>query len=82
VISSLSCTPIPTALLSITTVDMQVDEPPMASSSRRKTVHITEPSYTEITRQEPFNYRSLPSHEPAICIDAGKSTSLLTRENP
>jgi len=53
---------------------MQVDEPALASSSRRKVVHVVDPDYTDVTRQEPFNYRSLPSHDPAICIDAGTST--------
>jgi hypothetical protein len=50
---------------------MQVDEPALASSSKTKITYITEPSYTDVTRQQPFNYRSLPSHDPAICIDAG-----------
>jgi hypothetical protein len=51
--------------------NMQVHEPALASSSKTKTTYITEPSYTDVTRQQPFNYRSLPSHDPAICIDAG-----------
>jgi hypothetical protein len=59
--------------------NMQVDEPALASSSRRKTVHVVDPDYTDVTRQEPFNYRSLPSHDPAICIDAGTSTSCFSR---
>jgi len=50
---------------------MQVDEPALASSSKTKITYITEPNYTDVTRQQPFNYRSLPSHDPAICIDAG-----------
>lgn len=61
--------------LSIATAIMQVDQPAMASSSRKKLVYVTDQDYTDITRQEPFNYRSLPSHDPAICIDAGSSKS-------
>jgi hypothetical protein len=55
---------------------MEVDEPAMASSSRTKVLHISEPNHTDVTRQQPFNYRSLPSHEPAICIDAGVSANV------
>lgn len=52
---------------------MDIDEAPHASSSRAKTVYIPEPTYADITPQTTFDNRSLPSHDQAICIDAGES---------
>jgi hypothetical protein len=53
---------------------MDVDQSSHASSSRTKTVYIPETTYADVTPQKPFNYRSLPNHSQAICIDAGRST--------
>lgn len=56
------------------TLVMDIDDPPHASSSSRtKTVYIPETTYADISPSPTFDYRSLPDHSQAICIDAGET---------